>query len=71
MLKYLPGGKNLLADALSQMPQYKSTREEVVNSIISKHLSAKISESSSPLGTSPVSDEKLTHQLKEALQKDE
>lgn len=33
-LKYIPGGKNFLADALSRMPQYKSNQKEVVSSII-------------------------------------
>ncbi|KAG8133209.1 hypothetical protein E2320_011017 [Naja naja] len=33
-LKLVPGGQNLIVDALSQLPQYHSPREEVVQSII-------------------------------------
>ncbi|KAK9407161.1 hypothetical protein NXF25_005935 [Crotalus adamanteus] len=34
MLKYVPGGKNFLVDALSRMPQYRSKREEVIQALI-------------------------------------
>ncbi|KAK9395791.1 hypothetical protein NXF25_019152, partial [Crotalus adamanteus] len=33
-LHFLPGGGDFLADTLSRLPQYNSTRENVVNSII-------------------------------------
>ncbi|KAK9395555.1 hypothetical protein NXF25_018916, partial [Crotalus adamanteus] len=33
-LKYVPGGRNFLADALSRLPQYESKREEVVQVIL-------------------------------------
>ncbi|XP_039178262.1 uncharacterized protein LOC120298525 [Crotalus tigris] len=33
-LKYVPGGKNFLADALSRMPQYHSKREEVIQALM-------------------------------------
>ncbi|KAK9391826.1 hypothetical protein NXF25_017413 [Crotalus adamanteus] len=33
-LKYVPGGRNFLADALSRLPQYDSPREEVVQAIV-------------------------------------
>lgn len=43
-LKYVPGGKNFLADALSCMPQYNSRREEVVQAIVppAQQLAAKV-----------------------------
>lgn len=34
MLRYLPRGKNFLADALSGMPQYNCAKEEAATSII-------------------------------------
>ncbi|ETE67522.1 hypothetical protein L345_06692, partial [Ophiophagus hannah] len=34
VLKHVPGGQNLIVDALSQLPQYHSCREEVVQPII-------------------------------------
>lgn len=33
-LKYIPVGKNVLADALSRRPQFESCREEVIHAII-------------------------------------
>ncbi|KAK9395798.1 hypothetical protein NXF25_019159 [Crotalus adamanteus] len=33
-LKYVPGGRNFLADALSRLPQYESQREDLVQAIL-------------------------------------
>ncbi|KAK9410979.1 hypothetical protein NXF25_002154 [Crotalus adamanteus] len=33
-LKYVPGGRNFLADALSRLPQYESQREELIQAIL-------------------------------------
>ncbi|KAK9408147.1 hypothetical protein NXF25_006921 [Crotalus adamanteus] len=33
-LKYVPGGRNFLADALSRLPQYESQREEIIQAIL-------------------------------------
>lgn len=54
------------------MPQYKSTWEEIVNSIIpSQQLAAKVSVKQQPLGTPQPADDALTQQLREAMKEDE
>lgn len=54
------------------MPQYKSTWEEIVNSIIpSQQLAVKVSVMRGLLGTPQLADDALTQQLREAMKEDE
>lgn len=67
-LKYFPGGKNSLTEALSRMSQYNSTKEEVVSSIIpSSQIAAPVPASKAK----PDLDDDLTQAMKTALAKDE
>ncbi|KAK9395710.1 hypothetical protein NXF25_019071 [Crotalus adamanteus] len=71
-LWYLPGGKNLLADALSCLPQYKSSREELVNSIIpSGQLAVQGSMRPILLALPQPANNEVTQKLREALEGDE
>ncbi|KAK9395596.1 hypothetical protein NXF25_018957, partial [Crotalus adamanteus] len=70
-LKYIPGGKKFLADALSRLPQYKSCREEIVNSIIPQPESiSQVTTGGQAWAKPPEPDSPLTKRLKEDLKTD-
>lgn len=62
-LKYVPAGRNFLADALSRMPQYNSHREDIVQSIIPQQLPTAEAKRLDPLRA-------LTDELRTALLND-
>ncbi|KAK9395591.1 hypothetical protein NXF25_018952 [Crotalus adamanteus] len=63
-LKYVPGGRNFLADALSRLPQYDSKREEVVQVILSPYTQGVAKAVSRPITVD------LEHELRAALPHD-
>ncbi|KAK9395815.1 hypothetical protein NXF25_019176, partial [Crotalus adamanteus] len=70
-LKYLPGGKNFLADALSRIAHYKSRREEDINSIIPLPQSAsQVTTRGQTQRRSDEPDSQLMQKFKEELKTD-
>ncbi|XP_060539362.1 queuine tRNA-ribosyltransferase catalytic subunit 1 isoform X1 [Pantherophis guttatus] len=70
-LCYLPGGKNFMADALSRLPQYNSTKEEVVRPIIPVTQLAAPVTTRAQMRADPALSGDLLHKLQEALKTDE
>ncbi|ETE70620.1 hypothetical protein L345_03565, partial [Ophiophagus hannah] len=70
-MKYIPGGKKILADNLSRKPQFDTRREEVVQTMISEAQSAGQVTTQGQANFNPrCLEDKLTTELKAALLSD-